>query len=133
MDILSASPLSQNVANTPDVQPNAQTRPAQAPEAPPPNRQAETVTSVQGQISDAARAVAARDQTSAPRPAEVSPRTDTAVTNDQNDQSANAAQTASASRTEGRATQEALRMFMDNAGIGVEQATVNASPLRTSA
>lgn len=127
MDVLTASSLPQGIANTPDMQPAAQNRPMQAPEAPPAARQTETVTSVEVQISDAARAVAARDQAGGARPA-----TDNAALMQRADNEG--AQAAAVPRSgEGRATQEALRMFMDNAGVGVEQATTNASPLRTSA
>ncbi len=126
MDILTASPLSQGMASAPDVQPAVQSRPMQAPEAPAAGRQAETVTSVEVQISDAARAVAARDQAGGARAA-----TENAASMQRADNES--AQTVAAPRGEGRATQEALRMFMDNAGVGMEQATTNASPLRTSA
>lgn len=122
MDILTASPVSQGVTSTPDVQPVAQTRPLQAPEAPAAGRQPETVASVDVQISDAARAVAARDQTGSPRSA----------TGDGSAQQAGN-DNASMPRAEGRTAQEAVRMFMDNAGDGMAAAKADASPLRTSA
>lgn len=132
MDILTASSLPQSVNNTPAVQPYVQTGAAQAPEAAAPGRQAETLSSVEVQISDAAREAAARDRVQG-APQSPAPPAQMANAEPPTRGDVNVAANAPRADRGATTTQEALRMFADNAGVGMEQATVNASPLRTSA
>lgn len=158
MDALNVLPVDRS--NVPDIQPVSQTVAARAPEAAAADRQAESPPSVEVQISDAARAAAARDGVGAdgsdvPQEgsAAVSVQQEAArsavpaqsVAEPSPSLSPSSASVSQAAGTDGQVAErvseastsasvsQALRLFADNAGVGVEQATTAASPLRVSA